>query len=98
MDEPSDEALWEIENEMLMGKQSNDVQDDDTNIILNTESNDDTSISNSVPTNDVIPPLTNYASLAVSQLKDELNRRGLRVTGKKVDLIARLQASDNNML
>lgn len=67
-DEPSDEALRAIENE------------------LESELSSSTSKQNATP--------SDYESMAVSQLKNELKKRSLRVTGKKIDLIARLKESD----
>jgi SAP domain len=81
-DEPSDEALWAIENEI----------DQEGPISLSAE---DLNLTEE-PLPSAIPTI-DYASMAVSQLKEELNRRGLRVTGKKLELIARLQASDAEM-
>jgi SAP domain len=81
-DEPSDEALWAIENEI----------DQEGPISLSAE---DLNLTEE-PLPAAIPTI-DYASMAVSQLKEELNRRGLRVTGKKLELIARLQASDAEM-
>ena len=77
-DEPTDEALWEIENEMDSEKDFEIPED-----ILQMATTE-------------VPPIAapDYESMAVSQLKAELKSRGLRVTGKKVDLIARLQESD----
>lgn len=77
-DEPSDEMLLAIENEI----------ESDGSVALP----DDFMTKTEKPP--LIVPALEYASLAVSQLKGELKRRGLRVTGKKVDLVARLQASD----
>lgn len=53
-EEPSDEALWEIENSSSM----------------------------------------DYQSMTVAELKDELRSRGLPVSGRKSDLIERLEASE----
>ena len=88
-DEPSDEALWEIENEIAMVDESFLVPplDDEIGKIDSDEETTQKTLQRS-------EPLPNYASMAVSQLKEELNRRGLRVTGKKIDLIARLELSD----
>jgi SAP domain len=89
-DEPSDEALWEIENEISLHDDS----------ILDGESMDHGLLTEAMDEDKSPLPMEtppNYASLAVSQLKEELNRRGLRVTGKKVDLIARLEASDKGL-
>jgi SAP domain len=79
-DEPSDEALWEIENA---------TDDDDDGLLVSSS-------AYSAVEGFVTPraPLPNYEAMAVSQLKAELKNRGLRVTGKKVDLIQRLQESD----
>jgi hypothetical protein len=38
----------------------------------------------------------NWTSLKVTQLKSELTTRGLSITGKKADLVARLESDDNN--
>jgi hypothetical protein len=97
-DEPSDEALWEIENGIDMELDdsifvSEDVVDDITMIT----DNDDSSTTVEENEQESGPP-PNYSIMAVSQLKEELSRRGLRVTGKKVDLIARLEASDKEIL
>tara|TARA_Y100000814_G_scaffold204440_1_gene150817 strand:- start:95 stop:484 length:390 start_codon:yes stop_codon:yes gene_type:complete len=35
-------------------------------------------------------PMTNWESLTVAQLKEECNIRGLKIGGKKADLVARL--------
>ena len=63
-DEPSDEALLELENQLL-----DDSEDS------NRSNNDD------------------FESLTVAQLKDELRSRGLRLSGKKAELIERLRSS-----
>ena len=39
-------------------------------------------------------PSTQWAKSTVSQLKEELTKRGLELTGKKADLVARLEQSD----
>ena len=98
-DEPSDEALWEIENEIALVDESFLVPPDDDGESILTMANLD-KVEEAIPKvrQQRTDPLPNYASMAVSQLKEELNRRGLRVTGKKIDLIARLEASDNESL
>jgi hypothetical protein len=94
-DEPSDEALWEIENEIAMVDdlflEPPDDQIEQLNMML--ENIDSAKAATPKAVKRLDPP-PNYASMAVSQLKEELNRRGLRVTGKKIDLIARLELSD----
>jgi hypothetical protein len=61
-DEPSDEVLWQLENEQ----------------------------------EELLPPplpsKTDFASMKVTELKEELRIRGLPVGGKKADLIERLKA------
>jgi SAP domain len=64
-DEPSDEALWEIEQDA----------------ILATE---------------VLSDVADYDSMTIAQLKDELRGRGLRLSGKKNELIERLRASSSS--
>ena len=95
-DEPSDEALWEIENEIALVDESFLPPDDEIEQLSMMIGNIDSLKDNTTPTTQgQSDPPPNYASMAVSQLKEELNQRGLRVTGKKIDLIARLEASDN---
>lgn len=95
-DEPSDEALWEIENEidtegpieipemMVFG--------DDVEPKEPPADEPDSAATNTTTT--TTP--ADYEAMAVSQLKAELKRRGLRVTGKKISLIERLRESDND--
>lgn len=40
------------------------------------------------------PIFSMYEDMTVTELKDELDRRGLDTSGKKADLVARLEASD----
>ncbi|CAB9522160.1 dnaJ domain-containing protein [Seminavis robusta] len=40
------------------------------------------------------PPTTDYSSMTVNQLKDQLRSRGLKISGKKAELIERLQSAD----
>jgi hypothetical protein len=42
---------------------------------------------------DVAPTNNNWGKMTVVQLKDELRNRGLKVSGRKTDLIERLQSS-----
>ena len=56
MEEPSDDVLKELENEIFD------------------------------------KPSTDYAKMTVAQLKDELRGRGLKVSGRKAELIERLQS------
>ena len=88
-DEPSDEALWEIENE-LDKERSIAIPD----MVLFGEVPETISeLSEESNSHDDFP---NYEAMAVSQLKSELKRRGLRVTGKKNELMERLRQSEKN--
>ena len=112
-DEPTDEALWAIENELNAVAAS--VPSSSFNILGNHQSEKYNSISavkeidNKINVNNgmvVLAPntkkphgpalmtVTDYNSMSVTQLKTELQKRNLRITGKKGDLIERLQASD----
>ena len=42
---------------------------------------------------DVVPETKNYESMTVSELKDELRGKGLRVSGRKAELIERLKSA-----
>lgn len=70
-EEPSDEALWEIEVD----------DDDDTDETVNDGLWD---IEEAVEKPD-------FSAMTVAQLKQELKKKGLPVSGKKADLIARLE-------
>jgi UDP-3-O-[3-hydroxymyristoyl] glucosamine N-acyltransferase len=63
-DEPSDEVLWQLENEQ----------------------------EELLPPPSPSPSKTDFASMKVTELKEELRIRGLPIGGKKADLIERLKA------
>lgn len=89
-DEPSDEALWAIENEIDAEGPINYPSES----ILPQDSASESILLQGSTSEAESKAVIDYASWAVSQLKEELNQRGLRVTGKKVELIARLRSSD----
>jgi hypothetical protein len=83
-DEPSDEALRAIENELERSQLLYDAPTSGKNPGKAAA----TTVASSASA------ATDYENMAVSHLKALLRSRGLRVTGKKVNLIARLKESD----
>lgn len=47
--------------------------------------------------NDDVMLVSEWEDLTVAQLKEELVGRGLETTGRKADLVARLEANDRGM-
>jgi len=78
-EEPTAEMLAELESELAMDGGFLEDPDSDTN----SDSNSDT---NSVTNSD-----TNFSEMTVAMLKEECRSRGLKVGGKKAELIERLE-------
>ena len=84
-EEPSDEALWEID---LSGD-----EDDSKNggLLWERDEAEDRSDVSFWEIEEKSAPQPDYSSMTVVELKEELRRRGLSLSGRKADLIKRLQ-------
>ncbi|CAJ1953479.1 unnamed protein product [Cylindrotheca closterium] len=100
-----DDLDWEFEMDGIdlaeIGKQAraavqayedehNDVNNDD---VLEEGSPAAVQPESTVESEFSVPAVTDFSKLTVIELKDELRKRGLRLSGKKADLIERLQSS-----